>query len=319
VRCFDVFNGDADGICALRQLRLAEPREAVLVTGLKRDIELVKRVRARAGDAVTVLDVSLERNREALDGLLAAGVSVRYFDHHAAGEVPRDVRLEAHLDESPMTCTSALVDRFVDGRFRAWAVAGAFGDNLPELAAELGASAGLDADALEWLRELGESINYNAYGETLDDVLVAPGELYRMASLYADPLPFARDEPLVARLTERRVTDLHRALARTPHRSTSAADVYVLPDAAWSRRVCGTFANRLALSHPDVAHAVVTPRSDGGYAVSVRAPRATAASALDFCRAFPGGGGRSLAGGIERLAPDRLESFIDAFALAWPR
>jgi len=33
---YDVFNGDADGICALHQLRLAEPREATLVTGVKR-------------------------------------------------------------------------------------------------------------------------------------------------------------------------------------------------------------------------------------------------------------------------------------------
>ena len=30
----DVFNGDADGICALQQIRLAEPGESVLVTGV---------------------------------------------------------------------------------------------------------------------------------------------------------------------------------------------------------------------------------------------------------------------------------------------
>ena len=35
---FDVFNGDADGICALIQLRLAEPRDTTLITGVKRDI-----------------------------------------------------------------------------------------------------------------------------------------------------------------------------------------------------------------------------------------------------------------------------------------
>jgi hypothetical protein len=37
----DIFNGDADGICALTQLRNAEPRDARLVTGVKRDIALV--------------------------------------------------------------------------------------------------------------------------------------------------------------------------------------------------------------------------------------------------------------------------------------
>ena len=38
---WDVFNGDADGLCALQQLRLARPRESRLVTGLKREIALL--------------------------------------------------------------------------------------------------------------------------------------------------------------------------------------------------------------------------------------------------------------------------------------
>nr|MCS5525096.1 acetyltransferase [Candidatus Poseidoniia archaeon] len=32
---YDVFNGDADGICALQQLRLARSRTSTLVTGVK--------------------------------------------------------------------------------------------------------------------------------------------------------------------------------------------------------------------------------------------------------------------------------------------
>ena len=50
----DVFNGDADGLCALHQLRLAEPADSELVTGPKRDISLLKRVKAGAGDRITV-------------------------------------------------------------------------------------------------------------------------------------------------------------------------------------------------------------------------------------------------------------------------
>lgn len=45
MRFIDVFNGDADGICSLVQLRLAEPRESELVTGIKRDINLLKKCR----------------------------------------------------------------------------------------------------------------------------------------------------------------------------------------------------------------------------------------------------------------------------------
>ena len=69
-RNYDLFNGDADGICALLQLRKAEPREATLVTGVKRDINLLGKVEAGAGDLITVLDVSMDKNRAALDKVL---------------------------------------------------------------------------------------------------------------------------------------------------------------------------------------------------------------------------------------------------------
>ncbi|MFZ8890176.1 MAG: DHH family phosphoesterase, partial [Pseudomonadales bacterium] len=70
---YDVFNGDADGICALLQLRLAMPAESTLITGVKRDIDLLKQVAAGPGDEITVLDVSMDTNRAALDAALAAG------------------------------------------------------------------------------------------------------------------------------------------------------------------------------------------------------------------------------------------------------
>lgn len=44
---YDVFNGDADGIIALLQLRLSEPKESALITGVKRDIKLLSQVVAQ--------------------------------------------------------------------------------------------------------------------------------------------------------------------------------------------------------------------------------------------------------------------------------
>ena len=78
---YDIFNGDADGICALQQLRLEEPRASVLVTGVKRDVRLLDRVNAAAGDELTVLDISLRTNagdlkRAARGGRAAAVTSI---------------------------------------------------------------------------------------------------------------------------------------------------------------------------------------------------------------------------------------------------
>ena len=86
---FDVFNGDADGIIALVQLRLAEPKKAKLITGIKRDINLLKQVDKATADTVTVLDISLEKNHEALVSLLENKVQVFYVDHHRSGDIPK--------------------------------------------------------------------------------------------------------------------------------------------------------------------------------------------------------------------------------------
>ena len=93
------------------------------------------------GDAipVTVLDVSLDQNRDALQALLQAGAEVAYFDHHHAGELPVHARFSACIDTGAQVCTSILEDRHLKGAHRGWAVAGAFGDNLADAARALGA------------------------------------------------------------------------------------------------------------------------------------------------------------------------------------
>ena len=127
---YTVFNGDADGLCSLHQLRLEYPLDSVLITGAKRDVALLGCVDAHAGDAVTVLDVSVASNRAALTALLEREVTVQYFDHHFAGELPEHAGLRAVIDTSPRVCTGILVDKYLQGRRRIWAVVAAFGDNL---------------------------------------------------------------------------------------------------------------------------------------------------------------------------------------------
>ena len=315
---YDVFNGDADGLCALQQLRLAQPREARLVTGVKRDIALLARVPAQAGDSVTVLDISLDTNRAALLCLLGRGVAVDYFDHHYAGEVPRHPLLTAHLDPAPEACTSWLVDRFLQGRHRAWAVVGAYGDGLPATAAGLADALGLSAPQRQALRTLGEAINYNAYGESEADLLVPPAQLARLLRPCADPLAFAAGSAVAHDLAHRQARDMALAQGVAPLRELPGATLYLLPDAPWARRVQGTFAHALAEREPGRAHAILCQRGDGAYVVSVRAPRQRPQGAEALCRAFPDGGGRAGAAGIGALPRERLEEFLQALSRAWP-
>lgn len=314
---FDVFNGDADGICALHQLRLADPRDAILVTGVKRDIALLGRADAHSGDAVTVLDISIDVNRTALIALLERGVTVRYFDHHSAHEVPAHPHLQAVIDNAPNVCTGILVDRFLGGAHRLWAVVAAFGDNLAHAARTLAASLPLRPAQLDALQELGECLNYNAYGDSEADLVMRPAVLYALLHRYADPFAFIEAEPIFAHLREARRQDLELARHIPPAVALPCGNIVVLPDAAWSRRVRGAYGNMLARTNPMLAHALLTPDTRNGYTVSVRAPLAAMRGADRLCARFPSGGGRPAAGGINHLPQDSLPAFMHAFEQAF--
>lgn len=315
--CFDVFNGDADGLCALQQLRLCEPSESTLVTGVKREIGLLSRVDAADGDQITVLDVSLDKNRAALLAVLNRGASIRYFDHHFPGEIPKHPLLQAHIETLPDKGTSLLVDECLGGAQRRWAVVGTFGDNFDVAARRAAEPLGLSEVELGLLRELGILLNYNAYGETVQDLHFAPDALFRRIAPYVDPMEFVASDDAFATLREGYRQDMANALAITPEFESERHAVIILPSQSWARRVSGVYANSLAQTSPDRAHAMLTRIADGAFVVSVRAPLVNALGADALCRQFPTGGGRKAAAGINRLPESDLGRFVDAFVSAF--
>ncbi|MBL4775927.1 MAG: acetyltransferase [Mariprofundus sp.] len=310
---YDVFNGDADGICALHQLRLAEPRHATLVTGVKRDISLLKRVQAEAGEQVTVLDISLHKNRDDLIRLLDAGALVQYFDHHFAGAVPEHACFDAHIDTLADTCTSLLVNDYLKGAYLPWAVTAAFGDNLFQAAGQAAAPLHLSEAQLQQLEHLGTLINYNGYGLTVDDLYFSPDDLYRSIRPFESPFDFIQASSSFRRLSEGYAADIEQAQLLPIEIEEDAVQVILLPDEAWARRVVGVFGNALARGAVDRAHALITALPDGDYRISVRAPLNNKTGADELCMQFPTGGGRKAAAGINHLPAAMLDAFVDAF------
>lgn len=314
---FDVFNGDADGICALIQLRLVEPLDAELITGVKRDITLLQQVNATAGDRITVLDISLDRNRTDLQRLLAAGANVHYLDHHYAGEIPVHSNLQAMIDESPDTCTSLLVDRFLNERYSLWAIVAAFGDNLVSIAQKYCSELGLNAVDIQLLRQLGELLNYNGYGSYIEDLHFHPASLFCALQHFDDPREAYGSSPEVAILARGYAADMHHISALTPLVVTNTAAVYQLPDEAWARRTVGTLANNLSQTYPERAHLILCSDGQGSLSVSVRAAKTHPYGASAFCRHYPEGGGREAAAGINRhpevMVGDLIADFVRTF------
>jgi len=315
---FDVFNGDADGICALHQMRLANPVKSTLVTGVKRDINLLKKVEtAVSGDQILVLDVSLDKNREGLTRLLKLETSIHYFDHHFAGDIPVDKHLSTHINTDPDTCTSLLVNEYLKQKYLPWAVTAAFGDNLHQSAETAAKPLSLTQPQLERLKLLGTCINYNGYGSSLEDLLFSPEDLYRKISHYENPFEFIESDKHYQTLVSGYKDDLSKAESCKPAYETSSHSISILPNEKWARRVSGVYANALATANPDCAHAMLTHQDEGSFLVSVRAPLNNKTGADDLCRQFESGGGRKAAAGINKLPDADYDLFVEKFTRAF--
>jgi len=311
----DCFNGDADGICALTQIRLHNPVDSELITGVKRDINLLNRASVSTGDTVTVLDISLDKNRIELERVLGAGADVFYCDHHYAGEIPEHPNLNALINTTPDVCTSLLINQKLKGRYLAWAVVGTFGDNLQRSASAMAKPLGLADAELEQLSNLGLYLNYNGYGANLDDLYFDPAELFKRTSRYTTPQKFmAEDTETFKVLEEGYHSDMTSAAQSKLIYNKEHAAAYCLPNAPWARRVSGVFGNDLANQSPTRAHAVITEKVNGGFLVSVRAPLNNKRGADEICRQFDTGGGRTAAAGINDLPSEQLDEFLNVFS-----
>ncbi|MGM0565013.1 MAG: DHHA1 domain-containing protein [Pseudomonadota bacterium] len=316
---FDVFNGDADGIGSLIQLRLAEPMESGLITGVKRDIALVQQVPTDRPVSVTALDISLAKNRKAVDALLVAGSSVDYTDHHSYGDsLPEHPNFTAHIDTSATTCTGLLVNHRLSRRFERWAIVCAFGDNLNEVARGLCQVQQLSDEQTRQLQQFGVAVNYNAYGSTVEDLHYHPADLYRSLLPYEDPLDCIADGQSVFQpLYQAYCDDMNKGLAAPVVSDGDSAFVVELPDEAWARRVSGVLGNELANRHPERAVAILSRNAQGGYTASIRAPLNNRQGASDLAGRFPSGGGRAAAAGINHLDDGQLDEFLKALHAFW--
>lgn len=309
---FDVFNGDADGIIALHQLRLAEERDAELITGTKRDIKLLQNIDQKQQSDITVLDISMESNADAMQHLLQNGHRLLWFDHHRSGDIPDHDNLNAHINLSPDICTSLLVDTYLSGAYHNWAIAATFGDNLRHVALKM--CKHLSPSELKTLEAIGTGVNYNAYGEKPEDLNVWPSDLYLDMHRYKCPFDYFKQSKVLAKVLKQKEMDEEEMKTSEVLYSSSAGKCILLPDTQASKRMSGIYSNDLVYDEPDLAHAIFTRlHQQAAYRISIRAPLKNACGADELATLFPGGGGRPKAAGINELPEQELENFFHAF------
>lgn len=311
---YDIFNGDADGIFALHQYRLAHPEPSThLITGVKRDISLMSRVEQVSDSTICVFDLSLASNLSALETVLQNNNTVHYYDHHFAGDIPVSPFLHTCIDPSAETCTSVLVNKATEDKINPWAICGAFGDNLHKLAQKMAESIGLSKNQTFQLHELGELFNYNGYGSSLADLHFPPEDLYKAVRPYHNPFDYIDNAVQLEALRDGYKEDLEKAMQQQEMQGSAKNRVYFFPDATWARRVGGVFSNLKAQERKDCAHALITENSNRTLRISVRAPLENRIGADTLCKQFQTGGGRAAAAGINYLPTEMLDNFLLTF------
>lgn len=335
---YDVFNGDADGILSLVQLRKAQPKKSKLVTGVKRNIELLKQVPCKSGNSITVLDISMEKNHQALVERLDAGCEIFYADHHRSGDIPKYDHLTALIDLSANTCTGLIINQYLKGSQVLWAIAAAYGDNMIASANQLANSLGLTQQQQSELQNFGTLINYNGYGEVIADLYIAPDKLFNILMQYDSPFDCIKSPgSIYHQLNEVYQSDLANAQNAKVLEDNDGVHVIQLDDQPWAKRISGVFGNILANQYPNKAIIVVTENtpeqvtsiikdnqsdtqptssildnktSAASLRVSLRAPINNKQGAGEICSQFDTGGGREAAAGINVLPVDKLSHLI---------
>jgi hypothetical protein len=316
----DVFNGDADGIFSLIQLRKVKPLQQAqqrLITGVKRDISLVQNITdtEASGADITVLDISFDKNVADVQRVLKYANSLFYCDHHQADKIFNHEKLATQINTQPDVCTALLINDHLAGEQALWAVAAAFGDGLDNAANKLANQLGLNDNQKMQLKQLGVLVNYNGYGAQVADLFFPPDTLYRQLIAYDDPFAVLDDAMSpYAILKQGYDNDLAQARRIMPLESTSTIIAVKLDSAPWAGRISGTYGNVLAAENPTKAVVIASSNVDGSLTISLRAPKNNPYGAAAICSKFPTGGGREGAAGVNALPANDLPYFISIAA-----
>ena len=162
-------------------------------------------------------------------------------------------------------------------------------------------------------RHLDSGVNRGS----LDDLYFKPDALFQTLQPYRNPLDFISAESTFEILKTGYLDDMSKGMETGYYVQQEGHAVILLPDEKWARRVSGVLGNALANEYPERAHAILSEKQQGGYQVSVRAPKVNRTGADELCRQFETGGGRQAAAGINHLPGTELDYFVSRFMEAF--
>ena len=308
---YDFFNGDADGIISLHQYRMHHPQNSEVFTGVKRDVKLLRHCVDIHSSKFTVFDISLLSNKDYVDKILSNGNTIRWFDHHEPGDIELGENFEIFVNADPNCCTNILVDKFLEGLYRPWTICGAYGDNLHEQAEKLNPN--FSSENMRKLKEIGETLNYNGYGNKESDLTVHPKDVYLDIKNYESPFQYRKKSEVYNKIFTQMKSDESELSSSEIIHDSDIGKVILLPNSTASIRYSGIYSNQQTTNSPNKAFAILTLVGDDNYRISIRSPKNNPYGASKLALQFPTGGGREKAAGINELPINQLKNFIEKF------
>ena len=305
----DVFNGDSDGIISLLQLEFVDPKNATLLTGTKRQRNLLKNISPSQAN-LRILDLCLDDNYLKIKEFLSLSSNVFFVDHHKAKNQVKAKNFISHIDISSQTCTALIINKMLKNKYLTWAIAAAFGDNITKTAAQLAKVLDLNQKQIDFLKTLGTIINYNSYGIDKSDLHFYPENLYKKLLEYKDPFELLKQKnSIYFELLELYNLDKKALNSVKPHTKNEILNTFILEKSAKSNRISGIFSNLISNQEPKKANLIITFNKDDSYRVSIRAPKDYQLGADLIAKEFKGGG-RNAAAGIDFLDKNQLAELI---------
>lgn len=311
MKYYDFFNGDADGIISLHQYRMHYPQNSELFTGVKRDVKLLRHCTNITDSKFTIFDVSLLSNKDYVNTILSNRNTIRWFDHHEPGNKELGENFEIFVDTDPNCCTNILVDKFLEGLYRPWTICGAYGDNLHEQAEKLNPC--FDESSMNQLKEIGETLNYNGYGNEESDLTVHPKYVYLDLKEYESPFEYRKKSEVYNKIYTQMKSDEAELCSSEILHDTEVGKIILLPNTKASIRYSGIYSNKQTTDNPNKAFAILTSIDEENYRISIRSPKTNPHGASKLALQFPTGGGREKAAGINELPKSELNDFINKF------
>ena len=163
------------------------------------------------------------------------------------------------------------------------------------------------------LKEIGETLNYNGYGNQESDLTVHPKDVYLDIQKYKSPFQYKKLSEIYNKINTQMKSDETELNSSEILHTSKTGNIILLPT---QKHLLDTriYSNKQTTDNPSKAFAILTNINEDTYRISIRSPKNNPVGASKLALSFPTSGGREKdLVKINELPKTELKNFIEKF------